>query len=291
EQAAGHEVPLEVGIEVGRFYGLEVGIAAATGLVEVRSPGRGAQRRVVGQGLGLRGGEAEHQVLGQVEAQVGAGQEAAVAVAGVDDLPASPYRACPATARTWALGEQAGDVSIGQVRNRLVAENVLVDVDVAQADVAAPAVALEVGLDVGGQVLLVHLPLGAVVVAAGGAVVAGQPGGVADDRLPERPRREVPQVAREIAADAVGEATRVGGGGAILQRAPDVARGRAFRRERLAAVVGVAQAEVDGGQRAVAEVAAEVGGEPVLVVLGGDLLVAPGAEAGDAGRAGVAADA
>ncbi|MNM90369.1 hypothetical protein D3C81_1026280 [compost metagenome] len=126
--------------------------------------------------------------------------------------------------------------------------------------------------------------------ATGRAVVVGQPLGVVEDGVLQCARGEVPQVAREAAADATGKAAGEVGGGAILQGGPDITRAGAFRRQGFALVVGVTHAEVDRAQGAGIEVLAEVGGEPLLLVLGGDFLVAPGAEAGDTGRADVAAD-
>jgi hypothetical protein len=54
------------------------------------------------------------------------------------------------------VAEQAADVGIRRGRHRLVGVDLLVDVDVAQADVAAPVVAAEVRLHVSRGILLVH---------------------------------------------------------------------------------------------------------------------------------------
>src|SRR5690606_5150195 len=157
-------------------------------------------------------------------------------------------------------------------------------------DIAAPFAAAEVRLHVAGEVLLGDFPFGAAVVTAGRSVVVRQPGGVVDDRLFERARREVPQVAREAAADRAREIARIERGRAILQIGPDIARRGAFGRARLPLVVRIARAEIDRGQRAEVDLLTEIQVDPVFFVDRGDLLIAPRAEARHARGRAIAAD-
>ena len=169
--------------------------------------------------------------VGHVELQVRAWQQLAVLVAGVLVDP---------------VAEEAADVGIRRAGNRLVGIDLLVDIDVANADVAAPGLAAEVRLHVGGEIRLAHLPLTTVVVAAGRAVVVREPGGVGEHGLAHRTGREVPEAAREVrrrcrSAKSPGYGTVR----AVLQVGPDVAGARAFGRLGFTLVVGVARAEVE----------------------------------------------
>mmetsp|Transcript_23365 Transcript_23365/g.55536 ORF Transcript_23365/g.55536 Transcript_23365/m.55536 type:complete len:244 (-) Transcript_23365:1080-1811(-) len=154
-EGARSEVPLDVGVEIVRADGLEVGVAgcaAANGVVVQEHAGRGqrcerGQRGVVGAGHRAADSESGDDVPSDVEAQARAGQHVGVAAVGRGGSE---------------VAEQGGYVRSFAGQAGAEGARGLLGTHHAQADVAAPGVAFEVALQIGCTCCFLHAVLAAV---------------------------------------------------------------------------------------------------------------------------------
>jgi hypothetical protein len=88
---------------------------------------------------------------------------------------------------------------------------------------------------------------------------------------------------------SLAKVARVESGLAVLQVGPDVTGARAFRRLGFTLVIGVAGTEANRRQDTAIQVLGKVQVDPVFIIYGSDLLIAPGPETRHAGRGAIAA--
>src|SRR5688572_30288263 len=145
EQRAFGVVPLDGRIEVGRQDRLEVRVAAGAGAYAAEG-GRGQQAyragqcREVREGHRLRRGQAQHQFVGEVDLQVGAGQEGAVRVLRQHRLVRAEQRSGDCRRIVRGGVDVVGDLFLG--------------LHVANTEVTRPLLTREVQLHVAGRVAL-----------------------------------------------------------------------------------------------------------------------------------------